>query len=75
MALQLRPRTRLRFVAWTEEDVEVIENVAEVVETPDTYLVVLQGGRFPIRVPRDRVVRQVTEALRSYEILTIERAS
>jgi hypothetical protein len=73
MALELKPRTRLRFVVWTDERVEVIENVAEVIETPDTYMVHRRGGRFPVRVPRANVVRQVTEAERWYEIVSIDR--
>jgi hypothetical protein len=75
MALELKPRARLRFVAWTDEQVEIIENVAEVIETADTYLVHRRGGRFPVRIPRDNVVRQVTETERWYEILSIDRPS
>lgn len=73
LLLELKPRTRLRFVAWMEDRVEVIENVAEVVETPDAYLVSLTGGRFPLRIPRDEVIRQLTETQRWFEILSIER--
>jgi hypothetical protein len=73
LVLEVRPRSRIRFLAWTEEKVEVIENVTEVVETPDTYFVSLRRGRHQIRVPRENVVRQLTETHRWFEILSIER--
>ena len=74
LALELRPRSRVHFVAWTEDAVERIDNVSEVVETPDAYLVMRRGGRFPARIPRESVIRQVTECERWYEVVGIERA-
>jgi hypothetical protein len=73
LVLEIRPRSRIRFLAWTEESVEVIENVLEVVETPDTYFVSRRRGRYPVRVPREKVIRQLTETHRWFEILSIER--
>jgi len=73
LVLEIRPRSRIRFLAWTEESVEVIENVLEVVETPDTYFVSRRLGRYPVRVPREKVIRQLTETHRWFEILSIER--
>jgi len=74
LALELRPRSRIRFVAWTEDRVETVDNVSEVLESPDAYLVMRRNGRDPVRVPRDSVIRQRTECERWYEIVTIERA-
>jgi len=74
VVLELKPRSRVRFTAWTENGVDTIDNVAEVIEAPDAYLVSRQGGRFPVRIPRDQVIRQKTECDRWFEILDIERA-
>ncbi|MCG8588381.1 MAG: hypothetical protein MJE66_03750 [Proteobacteria bacterium] len=74
LVLELRPRSRLRFVAWTENGVETVDHVTEVYESPDAYLVMRRRGRFPVRVPRDVVVRQRTECERWYDVLAIERA-
>jgi hypothetical protein len=73
LVLELRPRSRLRFEFWTEESIDVIENVSEVVETPDAYLVLRTGGRFPVHIARNEVIRQHTETQRWFEILSIER--
>jgi hypothetical protein len=74
VALALRPRSRVRFKAWTDAGVETVEDVTDVLEAPDAYLVMRRRGRFPVRVPRSAVVRQLTECERWYEVLDIERA-
>lgn len=74
VALRLRPRTRVRFSAWTEEGMEILDDIADVVEASDAYYVRLQNGRFPVRLPREKVIRHRTESLRWYEVLSIERA-
>jgi hypothetical protein len=73
LAVELRPRSRMRFTAWTESGVEIVEDVTEVLEAPDAYLVMRRSGRFPVRVPREEVVRQQTELERWYEVTDIER--
>ncbi len=75
LILELRPRSRIRFVAWTEDGIQTIEDVTEVLEAPDAYLVARRRGRFPVRVPRSSVVRQRTELEPWYEVIAIERAS
>lgn len=74
LAVELRPRSRMRFTAWTESGVETVDDVTEVLEAPDAYLVMRRSGRFPVRVPRELVVRQQTELERWYEVTEIERA-
>ena len=74
LMLKVRPRTRVRFTAWTEEGVETLDDIADVVEAKDAYYVRLQNGRFPVRLPREKVVRHQTESVRWYEVLSIERA-
>jgi hypothetical protein len=74
LAVELRPRSRMRFTAWTESGVETVDDVTEVLEAPDAYLVMRRSGRFPVRVPRENVVRQQTELERWYEVTDIERA-
>jgi hypothetical protein len=71
--LEIRPRSRLRFVAWTEGGVETVDHVLEVVEADDAWLVLRNKGRIPVRLPRERVLRQRTELERWYEVLQIER--
>lgn len=70
---KLRPRSRIRFVAWTDSGMEVVEDVAEVFETQDEYFITRQKGRFPLRIPRKNVVRQKTEVENWWEVLNIQR--
>jgi len=73
LVLEVRPRSDLRFTAWTETGVQTVDHVAEVIEGDDAYLVMRRGGRFPVRVEREHVVRQRTEVERWYEVLGVER--
>jgi hypothetical protein len=74
LRVAVRRRSRLRFVAWTEQGIETVNNVAEVQEHDDAYLVMRRGGRFPVRFERHAVVRQRREFENWYEVLDIERA-
>ncbi len=73
VVLMGRTRTRLRFTAWTEEGVETIEPVAEVVTTDDAFLVRRLGHGLPVRVPRASVTRQETTRDSWFEVHGIER--
>jgi len=72
--LEVRPRSRLRFVAWTEAGLEVVHDVTDVLEGEDAYLVLRRGGRPPLRMPRSAVTRRQTEVERWWEVIGIERA-
>jgi hypothetical protein len=74
LRLELSQRFRLRFLAWTERGIEVVEDVAEVREYEDAYVVLRHRGRFPIRFPRAQIARVLTERLIWHEVLEIERA-
>jgi hypothetical protein len=74
LALGLRPRSRVRFDALTEDGRVVFEDVQEVVELPHEYLVVHKRGRFPTRVPRETVLRQQTDCERWFEVVEIDRS-
>jgi hypothetical protein len=74
LLLQVRPRSRLRFIAWTEAGVEAVSDVADVIEAPDAWLVLRRGGRMPVRIPRARVVRRQTECERWLEVVGVERS-
>lgn len=74
VVLEVRPRSRLRFTAWTESGVHTVHDVADVVEAADDYFVLRRGDRVPVRLPRHSVVRRSTELERWYEILDIRRA-
>jgi len=73
LSLGLRPRSRIRFDAWTEEGHLAFEDIQEMVELPSEYLIIHKRGRFPTRVPRDTVLRQQTDCERWFEVLEIER--
>jgi len=73
LVVEVRPRSRLRFLAWTEAGVESVEDVADVIEAADAFLVMRRGGRFPVRIARDRVVRRQTECERWFEVVGVER--
>jgi hypothetical protein len=72
--LEVRPRSRVRFTVWTESEVESVSDVAEVLEDESAYLILRLGGRFPVRLLREKVVRQRTESETWYEVMSIERA-
>ena len=74
LRLTLRPRSSISFKAWFEHGVQTIDRVAEVIEAPEAYFVSRQGGRFPVRIPRDELIRHQTESRRWFEITDIERA-
>jgi hypothetical protein len=51
-----------------------VSDVAEVLEDESAYLILRLGGRFPVRLPRERVVRRRSESETWYEVTSIERA-
>lgn len=73
LVLTLRRRTRRHFVAWTDAGVETVEDVADVVEDDEAYLVLRRGDRVPLRYPRASVSRGQTQRECWYEVLGIER--
>ncbi|MCA9511871.1 MAG: hypothetical protein R3E88_00585 [Myxococcota bacterium] len=74
VVLSLRPRSNVRFTAWTDDGVEVVEHVRHVLETERAWIVVRAPGLAPVLVERERVVRQQTECDRFWEVVDIERA-
>lgn len=74
LRLALRRRSVLRFLAWTERGVETVNDVAEVKEYDDAFLILRSGGRPPVRLERRDVIRQRKEFESWYEVLDIERA-
>jgi hypothetical protein len=73
LRLELRLRFRLRFEVWTEQGVEVVNDVMDVREEEDAYVVRRRNARFPVRFERASVIRQRTKAERWQEVLDIER--
>ena len=73
MRLELKPRSRLTFTAWTDEGMQTLTDVHEVHELPDGFLVSRRGGRFPTRFAREDLVRHHTECERWFEIVDISR--
>ena len=54
-------------------DQSSVAPITEVIETPQAYLVFRPRGRFPVRIPRENVVRQRTDCDRWFEVVSIER--
>ncbi len=73
LRLVLRKRSVLHFLAWTENGLVKIENISEVEELEDAFVVRPRGARFPKRIPREGVIRQKTECERWLEIVEIRR--
>jgi hypothetical protein len=74
VVLRLRSRVTTRFVAWTETGVESVEDVVDLFEYDDAWIVAPRHGQ-PVRIPRAGVARQVTEAQRWWEVIAIERSA
>ena len=73
VVLCLRSRVSTRFVAWTETGVQTVEDVIDVFEHADAWMVAPRDGQL-LRVPRAGVARQLTEAQRWWEVVAIERS-
>ena len=71
VVLCLRPRVATRFTAWTETGVHSVEDVVDVFEHADAWIVAPRHGQL-LRIPRAGVARQLTEAQRWWEVLAIE---
>jgi len=74
VVLSLRPRSQVRFTAWTDEGVVALDHVRSVIPTERGWIVVRAPGFAPAHVARERVVRQQTECEQYWEIVDIERA-
>ncbi len=73
VVLCLRSRVSTRFVAWTESGVQSVEDVIDVVENADAWIVSPRHGPL-LRISRAGVARQLTEAQRWWEVVAIERS-
>jgi hypothetical protein len=73
LRLEVRPRFRMRFAVWTEQGVEVVDDVLDLREEVDAYVVRRRDARVPVRFDRRSVVRQRTESEHWHEVLDIER--
>lgn len=73
LRLVVRPRSKLHFLAWTEEGLTKVEDISEVELEGDAYLVKPRGARFPRRFPRESLIRQQTDCERWLEVVEILR--
>ena len=73
LRLIVRPRSKLHFLAWTEEGLTKVEDIAEVSVEGDAYMVKPRGARLPQRFPRDSLIRQQTDCERWLEVVEILR--
>lgn len=74
VALRLRSRVTTRFIAWTETGVASVEDVVDLFEYADAWIVAPRHGR-PVRIPRAGVARQLSESQRWWEVVAIDRAA
>ena len=73
LRLEVRPRIRVRFRVWTDRGVETLDDVLDVRELEDAFLVHPRHARFPVRFDRASIVRHSTETEHWHEVLDIER--
>ena len=73
VALELQPRSSVRFTVWTDRGVESVSDVADVVEDEVAWLIHRRGGRPPVLFRRDRVVRRQTACETWFEVTSVER--
>jgi hypothetical protein len=73
LALEVVPRTQLRFTAWLEEETLSVDHVVEVLENESSLLIRRLGLRAPVRVSRREVVRHETSQQSWFEVLSVER--
>jgi len=73
VALELQPRSTVRFTVWTDRGVESVADVADVVEDEHAWLVHRRGGRPPVLFPRDCVIRRQTDCETWFEVTAVER--
>ncbi len=73
VVLCLRPRVSTRFIAWTESGLRIVDDVIDVAEHADAWIVAPRRGELQ-RIPRAGVARQLTEAQRWWEVIAIERS-
>ena len=74
VVLRVRSRVATRFVVWTESGVQSVEDVVDVFEYPDAWVVAPRRGH-PLRVERAGVARQLTETRPWWEVVAIERST
>jgi len=73
LALELQPRSTVRFTVWTDRGVESVADVADVIEDEHAWLIHRRGGRPSVLFPRDRVVRRQTDCETWFEVTAVER--
>ena len=73
LVLSVRRRSRISFVAWTEQGVETVSDIVDVLENDGHYMVLRRSARAPVRFSRDHVSRHQTERERWYEVVGIDR--
>jgi hypothetical protein len=74
LLLELKARSRVHFSVWTENGVETVRDVKEVVELEDGFLAVPFVSAFATFFSRKDIVRQNTEVERWYDVVDIQRA-
>ncbi len=74
LLLELKARSRVHFSVWTENGVETVRNVKEVVELEDGFLAVPFVAPFATFFSRKDIVRQNTEVERWYDVVNIQRS-
>jgi hypothetical protein len=71
--LEVAPRSRVRFEAWTEAGPLVVGDVSEVEADESAYLVRRLGAHAPVRVERAAVLRRSTTLERWLEVRSVTR--
>ena len=71
--LEVAPRSRVHFEAWTEDGPLAVADVSEVASEDDAFVVRRVGLHAPIRLERAQIVRRHTTLERWLEVRSVAR--
>ena len=71
--LEVAPRSRVHFEAWTEDGPLAVADVSEVASEDDAFIVRRVGLHAPIRLERAQIVRRHTTLERWLEVRSVAR--
>jgi len=71
--LEVAPRSRVHFEAWTEDGALAVADVSEIEADEDAFFVRRLGPHAPVRVARAQVVRRQTTLERWLEVRSVAR--
>ena len=71
--LEVAPRSRVRFEAWTEDGALVVDDVSDIASDEEALFVRRFGPHAPVRIDRSQLIRRSTHLERWLEVRSVER--